>query len=135
MIKWNKGESKQLSRRFVTDEFTCKCSNKDCVEQQISPELVEKLQTLRDLVGSLKITSGFRCEKHNKAVGGRKNSTHTQGLAVDIQPVGDFLDPREDRRLPKLKKVAEDLGAFTGLGLKYKTFVHLDIKPGKVRKF
>ena len=30
------------------------------------------------------ITSGARCKKHNNAVGGVENSTHTLGLAVDI---------------------------------------------------
>ena len=31
-----------------------------------------------------RITSGFRCPKHNKEIGGRPNSSHLRGLAADI---------------------------------------------------
>ena len=43
-----------------------------------------KLQTLRNIVGSIKINSGFRGSKRNKEVGGSTNSHHLKGLAADI---------------------------------------------------
>lgn len=40
------------------------------------------------------ITSGYRCEKLNKAVGGVPNSRHTKGNAADIH-IKDEKDARE----------------------------------------
>lgn len=34
--------------------------------------------------GSLYITNGWRCLKHNKEVGGHPNSVHLSGMALDI---------------------------------------------------
>lgn len=43
------------------------------------------LDPLRRIYGQpIKITSGFRCEKLNKLVGGVANSWHTKGNAADI---------------------------------------------------
>lgn len=36
------------------------------------------------------VSSGFRCERLNKAVGGVKNSQHLTGEAADLQAVGDM---------------------------------------------
>ncbi len=86
-----------------------------------TPELIARLQTLRERYGKpMSITSGARCKKHNKAVGGAANSQHTLGTAVDIACTND----RDRYRLVQL---AFELGwggvAFT------ETFVHLDIRP------
>lgn len=44
------------------------------------------LQPLREAVGhEIKVTSGYRSPKVNKAVGGSKTSDHLQGRAADIQ--------------------------------------------------
>jgi zinc D-Ala-D-Ala carboxypeptidase len=44
------------------------------------------LQPLRDGIGRpLKITSGFRCERLNVAIGGSRTSEHCKGMAADIQ--------------------------------------------------
>jgi uncharacterized protein YcbK (DUF882 family) len=70
------------------------------------------------------ITSGPRCTKHNKSVGGAKNSEHRiiEGEdvdAVDIQVKGHT--PTEVYMYLKNLPYANLLG----LG-KYKTFVHMD---------
>ena len=71
-----------LSRNFSRSEFECKCG---CGEAEVSPLLIEQLQKLRDYTGEpIRITSGRRCEAHNAAVGGAKNSQHLLGLAADI---------------------------------------------------
>lgn len=51
-------------------------------------ELVEKiLDPLRDAWGSpLTVSSGYRCEKLNSAVGGSVTSVHKIGYAADIVP-------------------------------------------------
>ena len=46
---------------------------------------IELLQPLRNAVGPLRVTSGYRSESLNKAIGGSNNSQHTKCEAVDLQ--------------------------------------------------
>lgn len=49
------------------------------------------LEPLRVAMGKpIKISSGYRCEKLNKAVGGVYNSQHLKGQAADIDIQGDM---------------------------------------------
>ena len=43
------------------------------------------LQPLRDVLGALRITSGYRSPELNRAIGGSANSSHTMCQAADIQ--------------------------------------------------
>lgn len=117
-----------LSKNFSRHEF--KCPGKNCCggSAPVHPDLIKALQTLRDLAGvPLKISSGFRCIKHNHEVKGSKNSFHTLGMAADIKvpygmtPVG-------------LSLLAEEIPAFRegGIGL-YATWIHVDVRPYKAR--
>lgn len=48
-------------------------------------ELIQLLDKIREKWGSpIIVTSGFRCNKLNNAVGGSKTSQHLQGQAADI---------------------------------------------------
>jgi len=57
-------------------------------------ELTEKiLEPLRVAWGGpIKVTSGYRCEKLNKAVGGVASSIHMKGWAADLQPSNGKID-------------------------------------------
>ena len=46
---------------------------------------IELLQPLRNVVGALRVTSGYRSESLNKAIGGSNKSQHTKCEAVDLQ--------------------------------------------------
>jgi hypothetical protein len=61
--------------------------------------LVENiLDPLREAYGKpIIVTSGFRCEKLNKAVGGAKSSQHRLGQAADIRSKVDT--PEENKKL------------------------------------
>ena len=51
-------------------------------------QLINFLNPLREAWGSaIKVTSGYRCEKLNKFVGGSKTSSHTIGYGVDLIPL------------------------------------------------
>lgn len=54
-------------------------------------ELAGVLDPIRAAYGyAMNITSGWRCELLNKAVGGSDTSVHKIGYAADIVPAGDF---------------------------------------------
>ena len=64
-------------------------------------EVVNNLQELRDKVldplrkawgSGIKVTSGYRCPKLNKAVGGVSQSVHQVGWAADIVPTNGKID-------------------------------------------
>ena len=57
-------------------------------------ELTEKiLEPLRVAWGSsINVTSGYRCEALNKAVGGVATSAHKQGYAADLVPGNGKID-------------------------------------------
>ena len=50
--------------------------------------LVDKvLDPLREKIGAIRITSGYRTPAYNKQIGGATNSQHCKGEAVDLQPL------------------------------------------------
>ena len=56
-------------------------------------QLINFLNPLREAWGSaIKVTSGYRCEKLNKFVGGSKTSSHMIGYGVDLIPANDKMD-------------------------------------------
>lgn len=61
--------------------------------------LVEKvLDPLREAYGKpIVVTSGYRCERLNRAVGGALSSQHVKGQAADIRSVQDT--PEENKKL------------------------------------
>lgn len=118
-----------LSKNFNRSEFACKGTNCCGHSAAVHPDLVDALQTLRDRIGKpLSITSGFRCNRHNKAVGGAEQSYHTLGMAADVScPAG--VSPEE------LAVIAEEIPLFRegGIGV-YASWVHLDVRQsGKAR--
>ena len=104
---------------FKRSEFACKCG---CGKNDISFSLVRKLDEIRAIVGfPLKVNSGCRCSTYNKTVGGKEDSAHTRGLAVDIQ----CTTSRKRYILMKLF-----LMKFNRVGV-YKTFLHVDLDEEK----
>ena len=107
-----------LSRNFSRREFECKCG---CGFDDVAPILVERLQEIRSTFGVMKISSGCRCENHNRRVGGKNGkvkSAHVYGEAVDI-----VCETSRDRYY--LVKLACEAG-FNRIGVSDK-FVHLDV--------
>lgn len=104
-----------LSKDFSRSEFACKCG---CGFADVSPLLVHRLQDVRDILGeSLVITSGCRCEKHNKESGGTNPSAHTRGEAVDVQATKSSL---------RFELVLYGLSFFSRVGIG-KDFIHFDV--------
>lgn len=78
-------------KHFDKSEFACKCGGRYCNGFPAEPEkrLVEVLDTVREYSGKPGIiSSGVRCEHHNKNVGGVRNSYHKEGRAADFTLAG-----------------------------------------------
>ena len=73
------------------------------------------LEEIRAVLGvPLRVTSGFRNNALNKAVGGSATSGHTKGLCADIVPIGISIEDAFDLILfnkdkcPSLKKCIKE---------------------------
>lgn len=69
---------------FTPGEFYCKCG---CgCDTQVDPQLLRLADTVREHFGApCIVSSGVRCETHNKAVGGVAGSRHLTGKAMDFR--------------------------------------------------
>ena len=125
MATYTKGKSVKLTRNFKSTEFDCKGKG-CCSKTPIDIELVGYLQVIRNYFGkSVVINSGYRCQKHNKNVGGVTNSKHCEGMAADIVVKG--ISPKEVARFAET--IMPKSG---GIGI-YKNFVHIDCRQSKSR--
>ncbi len=110
-------------QHFARSEFVCHCS---CGRADMVPAFLARLQGIRDHFGVMKISSGFRCPDHDRAVGGGKG-VHPTGRAADVLVAG--LDTFS------LVDLAISRG-MTGVGLKQhgeNRFIHLDDTSGPNR--
>lgn len=84
------------------------------------------LQAIRDhFERPVKVISGTRCAKHNRAVKGARHSQHMLGTAADISIEG--IAPRD------VAKFAKSLMPGWGGVKPYATFTHVDIRPNMWR--
>jgi len=93
--------------------------------------LVENvLDPLREKYGKpIRVNSGYRCPKHNLAVGGASRSQHLLGEAADIAPVSSFRvqDPGYKDELARLVEIIKENGKWDQMII-YPTFVHVSWK-------
>jgi uncharacterized protein YcbK (DUF882 family) len=107
-----------MNEFFSDKELACKC----CGEVVMQDEFMQKLNLLRaEYAKPMIVTSGYRCEKHNREIGG--GAAHPRGQAVDVRVNGSdawFL-----------VRLALNLG-FAGIGINIPNgkggdgFIHLD---------
>lgn len=108
-----------LSQDFSLGEAHCKCKYDDCIFTLIDSELVKQLQKLRTAIGvPISINCLFRCQKHNKDVGGVPKSQHLMGCGADISC----------SEIPLDKLHQHCCLIFNGV-IRYDTFLHVDMRP------
>lgn len=130
-------------KHFSEKEFWCRCNQcqKGDAEMGIPPggmmggvpenvkALVENvLDPLREKYGKpIKVNSGYRCPKHNLAVGGATQSQHMKGEAADIAPVGLQVTAYGLKELERLVEIIKQNGKWDQM-IVYPTFVHVSWK-------
>jgi len=110
-------------RNFSLAEFVCPC----CGRQNMGEAFLERLDYARDLAGvPFRITSGYRCPRHNARVGGSPSSAHLRGLAADIAATDS------ESRAKVLFGLIK--AGFRRIGIDFKRgFIHVDDDPEKPR--
>ena len=115
-------------RYFRYEEFDCKC--KKCRDHSdglgidvMDLDFLLMLDDARHKAGvPFVITSGYRCPLHNRASGGKKTSSHMQGLAADISCP-------DERTRGYILGALYDAG-FNRIGIG-RTFIHVDDDDAK----
>ncbi len=119
--QYTKGEAVKVSKNFKSTEFDCHGKN-CCGITKIDTDLVGFCQMVRDRFNTqVVINSGFRCQHHNKEVGGVSKSKHMEGTAADIVVKG--VKPID------VAKYCESIGV-KGIGL-YDWGCHIDTRTEK----
>ena len=84
----------RLSKNFVLSEITRSntarrlgISNEPSKEHLANMQVLitELIQPMRDALGPIRISSGYRSPQLNRAIGGSKKSQHCKGQALDLQ--------------------------------------------------
>ena len=105
---------------FKEKEFACKCCGQlpPLARENVKALVSEVLDPVREKLGMpILVNSGYRCEKHNKDVGGVRNSQHLRGEAADIHCADN----------ERLKQLIIENGKFDQL-ITYPTFLHVSYK-------
>jgi len=114
-----------LSKYFSRHEIACKCG---CGFDTMDAETLRLADEVRELAGhSITPTSGCRCPRHNRRVGGGRKSQHLYARAMDLplkapKAIYDYLCVRYPDRY--------GFGLYVAEG-----FIHIDTKSGKPRRW
>lgn len=124
-----RGVDVRLSKNLMAHEVVCQGKG-CCTESIISKRMVDTYQDIRDEYGdAIEIAtaggSGYRCDTHNREVGGAAGSLHKLGCAFDMHC----------RDKPKLLSIVERKITDGEIGV-YSTFIHGGVwNRGYVNKF
>ena len=122
--------SEMLSEHFSLDEFIfSQTAVRQGIDNTPPPDvlrnlkhLAQQLEVVRAALGvPMLISSGYRCDALNQAVGGARNSDHKTGLAVD------FTAPKFGDVLTTAKAVAKCGVKFDQVIYEYGRWVHLSV--------
>lgn len=123
----------KLSPHFSASEFRCKCG---CGQIKIDTVLIDTLEKLFPALdlGKINVVSGYRCAKHDKAVGGRGAGSHVEGYAADVR-----CYYKDGSRVPSsvVALTLERMGHKYGIGYRCGGVadsagnIHIDTKPRK----
>lgn len=122
--------SSELSDHFTWEEacFTSHRFIENTIPEELKPVIkftAMKLERVRALLQEpIIVSSWYRCERLNRAVGGDKNSQHMRGEAVD------FISPKYGNSTAIVRKISAyfDLIKYDQLILEH-NWVHISFQP------
>jgi hypothetical protein len=113
----SKSDNRLLTTNLKASELHCKCSNEDCAFTLVGESTIASFQNLRSTFGlGIRINSAYRCQRHNASVGGKPNSFHLRGMALDLTPA-DY----SEKELDRLQLLAQK---YYKVVIRYPTFIH-----------
>ena len=116
-------------------EIACRCRRSDCkyktlsqVLQTIDFEILDDFEVIRDSMGHpLQITSGIRCPKHNRAIGGARYSPHVPHDVGGGRKQSYAIDFLHGTTQSKARDNVRSFFAWIRIGWKrYSNFLHID---------
>jgi len=114
------------SKYFTAKEFECKCG---CETLEVDDSFLVKLERAREIAETIDSeycsyipTSGCRCDKHNKSIGGKEHSLHKAGDGFICHAVD--LSANSDRKRAVVM-ISLLMAGFMHLGVD-KLFIHVD---------
>jgi zinc D-Ala-D-Ala carboxypeptidase len=122
---------------FKFSEFDCNCNSCKSTgasgRVNMDSDFLERLDHARATVKGQTpfiITSGFRCEAHNTAVGGRKKSATSKGSSHMYGCAADIAATSSTARFNITQALIE--AGFNRIGISAKGgFIHVDSDPDK----
>ena len=122
---------RRVSPHFSFAELTTTEHREFLVEQTSPPAqvranlvrlAVDLLEPARELVGPLRVNSGYRCPELNRKIGGSRTSAHMDGRAADVFPL--------DMEIPEAFAILADSGLpFDQLILEFNRWIHVGAAP------
>jgi len=107
---------------FKLSEFDCPY----CGQNKMHKSFLKRLDLARKIAGvPFVITSGYRCPKRNKEVGGKFNSSHLIGVAADIKCETSYMRSRIIYGLMKAGFIRIGIG---------RNFIHADDDVAKAQE-
>lgn len=123
-----------INEYFKYREFDCKCGKCERPQGIPSQELIDILTKIRKHYNQpVMINSGYRCEDHNKKVGGSANSQHFKGSAVDFIVKNTPTESVWEYVLEKWGNEPLGLAIKRNKSNIYAGFVHIDTRGKKAR--
>lgn len=126
----------RVTEHFTADEYRCKGCPGTCSYSRngqplmhVQREAAEKHERFRVILGvPYSPNSASRCPLHNARVGGAPLSQHRATFTIPSTAFDiPLVAPKAD-----MIRIAEEVG-FTGIGVRYRTFLHVDNRLCRVR--
>jgi len=118
IIVYPKKTQGQISQYLAHSEFKCKCSYDTCTRTLLLDSSLRSFNLTRSAYKKpIRITSGFRCQMHNKDIKGREYSYHKIGAAFDLSLFGPFTKE-------ELDILDECARLYFDVVLRYDNFIH-----------
>lgn len=109
---FKKGLKFSYNMYLKSSEVRCSCKYDECKHTLIHDSVIDDFyKTRMDFGEYIVVTSGYRCQRWNKEVGGINGSFHTLGMAIDLAS-------------PNLNRLETTARKYFDVVIRYDKFIH-----------